>query len=812
MIVYPGKNSILLVEPEPESRKTFIAALEAGGMDCMVAESGSASEAVSLLGDPLNRFDLVAVSLNLPGASWLDLFEQTKDLDDPPPFVVICGTKTIHQAAEALKQGADEYLIQDPPQAYQALLPLVVQEVLERRENRRFRRTTEHEVSDARQALEKEVRRRTAQLMRTNRRLRQEIDERKRLEEDLRLNEQQFTLFMEHFPGMVYLKDEQSRFLYLNQYLEDVYGIKIDACIGRTDRDIWPAEISSALMEDDRKVLASGKELQKIEDIRFGDFQASFFTQKFPIFQDNSPGLIGGVSIDITDYRRTEQENRLLVSAVEHAAESVFILDSQGRIIYINHAGERSLQIPRNDLKGKPYEMFFTPDGGTENAFSLKELRDRPWRGTIHRDRADGGRRELDVVVSPLENESGAITNYAVIELDVTEEKAMQKALERKRRMEALGMLAGGIAHDFINILQPIIINAELVSDMLPPDAPEQEFIGQIIEASRIGREITNQIKMFGSRRKPVFPPIVLDTIIREALTIIRRSLPETVTLRQRISARETLVRTDATQIYQLLTNLCANAVQAMENSRGTLCVSLTETSVTRAAPAMVSDLTPGTYAKLVVKDTGCGIPPEIMDQIFDPLFTTRKSSTGTGLGLGVVHSVVKNAGGSIIVRSTPGKGTSFEVYLPASSRDSELKVSEGPLATGWRKGRVLLVDDDVLELRSIHRMLVRQGFRVSSTHDADKALKLFRETPKTFDLVITDELMPFMRGSEMAAAMQEIRRDLPVIICSGSEKALDEIRSGAAAFSSLISKPFSPEVLRDAIDQALGRGGFTFS
>lgn len=810
--MHNGKIRILLVEADVVSRKAFGMALEAGGMDCTVVESGGTAEAVSLLRDPHNRFDLVAVSLDLPGASGLDLFAQVKDLDDPPPFLVTCDRQTLSQAAEALRQGVYDYLLKDPPQAYQELLPLIVGEIMERHENRRFRHVAEHDGRDTRQILEQEVRRRTAQLMRTNRRLRQEIDERKRLEDDLRLSEQQFTLFMEHFPGMVYLKDEQGRFLYLNRYLEDVYGIRIDACIGRTDRDIWPGEISGALMADDRKVLASGKELHKIEDIRFNDVRASFFTQKFPIFQDNSPGLIGGVSIDITDYRRAEQENRLLVSAVEHTAESVFILDSQGKIIYTNRAGERSLRIPRSDLKDKPYEMFSAPDPGSEGSFSLKEVRDRPWRGTIRRSRSGGGQRELEVVISPLEDESGEVSNYAVIELDVTDEKAMQKALERKRRMEALGMLAGGIAHDFINILQPVIINAELVSDMLPPDAPEQEFIGQIIEASRIGREITNQIRMFGFRRKQIFSPVVLDMIVREALTIIRRSLPGAITLRQRISARGVLVRTDAAQIYQLLTNLCTNAVQAMANDRGTLSVSLAETPIRHSVPAMVSDLTPGTYAKLVVRDTGCGISPEIMDQIFDPLFTTRKSSTGTGLGLGVAHSVVKNAGGSIIVHSTPGKGTSFEVYLPICRQGPELKVSEGSPATGWRKGRVLLVDDNVLELRSIHRMLVRQGFRVSSTHDAAKALELFKETPGAFDLVITDELMPLMRGSEMAAAMREIRKDLPVIICSGSETALEETRSGAVTFSRLLSKPFTPEVLHEAIEQALGRGGFTFS
>jgi len=271
--------------------------------------------------------------------------------------------------------------------------------------------------------------------------------------------------------------------------------------------------------------------------------------------------------------------------------------------------------------------------------------------------RRDGTVRELDVVISPLDDESGKTAHYAVIELDVTEERVLQNALERKRRMEALGVLASGIAHDFINILQPILINAELVSDMLPPDAPEQEFIRQIIEASRIGREITSQIKLFGSRRKQVFEPIVLETIVREALTMIKRSLPPKVTLSRRISARGLRVQTDAAQVYQLLTNLCTNAVQAMGTNPGTLSVSLAKTEIRSTMKAVVSDLAPGVYVKLSVKDTGCGMTPEVMDQIFDPLFTTKKSSSGTGLGLGVAHSVVKNAGGSIVVRSTPGKG-----------------------------------------------------------------------------------------------------------------------------------------------------------
>lgn len=803
---------ILLVEGNPRDRQAFRTAMEKGGIDCALVECDRAAAAALLLKNQGDPFDLVVADVSLPDASGIELFREVKNLDSRPPFIVTAGPGSIDDVVKALRDGVYDYLFKEPSGAYLDLLPMVVKEVLERHGNFRSRNKAEEMLRDAHQTMEREVRKRTAQLMRTNRRLRQEIGERKRLEDDLRQNEEQFMLFMEHFPGMVYLKDEQGRFLYLNRYIEDVYGVKVDPCIGKTDRELWPREISEAIMEDDRKVLASGKELQKVEDISFNDIRVSLFTQKFPIFQDSSLTMIGGVSIDITDYRRTEQENRLLVSAVEHTAESVFILDSRGRILYLNQAGERSLETPRGDLTGKPYEIFVSSDSGSQVPLSLKEVQDKPWRGAIQRARSDGTFREMDVVVSALEDESGIINNYAVIELDVTDEKALQKALERKRRMEALGMLAGGIAHDFINILQPILINAEMVSDMLPPAAPEREFIDQIIEASRIGREVTNQIKMFGSRKKAVLRPVVLDAVVREALPIIKRSLPSAISLQQRISGKGVRVRADAAQIYQLLTNLCTNAVQAMGDARGTLSVSLARTEIRRAVPAIISDLLPGKYLKLTVKDTGCGISPEIMDQIFDPLFTTKKSSSGTGLGLGVAHSVVKNAGGSIIVHSVPGKGSSFEVYFPEYREDPAQTVPAVAHPAGERKGRILLIDDNTLELKSVHRMLVRLGFRVSSTHDAVKALDLFSETPEAFDLVVTDQLMPEMNGSEMVSAMRKIRKTLPVIICSGSEEALRELRNRDETFSCFLSKPFSTHDLHDAISQCLSRGGFTFS
>lgn len=505
--------------------------------------------------------------------------------------------------------------------------------------------------------------------------------------------------------------------------------------------------------------------------------------------------------------KRTEQVNRLLVSAFEHTTESVFILDSEGMVQYLNPAAEHALEVPRRELPGEPYEQYVS-DG-----FSLKRLGGKPWRGQVKRTGADGGIRELEVIVSPVEDEAGTITNYTVIEHDVTEEKVLQRALERKRRTEALGMLAGGIAHDFINILQPIIINAELVCDSLPADAPEREYLSQIMEAARIGKEVTNQIKLFGSRKEHAFKPVSIEAVTRDAVRAVSRSLPPHIILRQKIAPTEALVRIDPPQFYQFLTNLGLNAVQAMENSpEGTLTITLAEVRVNDASPAFVSVLNPGEYVKLTVKDTGCGMSPEIIDQIFDPLFTTKKSNKGTGLGLGVVHTVVKNAGGSIIVLSKPGKGSTFEVFFPKLAGGPDAQAAETLHGGSVRKGRILLVDDNTLELKSIHQMLIRLGYRVASTHDSLRALDLFRKTPEAFDLLITDQLMPSMNGDEMASEMLGMRKDLPVILCSGSEEAIREVKKRHDDFSVYLSKPFTSRILADAIDLALGRNDLHFT
>jgi signal transduction histidine kinase len=251
-------------------------------------------------------------------------------------------------------------------------------------------------------------------------------------------------------------------------------------------------------------------------------------------------------------------------------------------------------------------------------------------------------------------------------QLALEEEKnVLELQLIKAQKMEAFGILTGGIAHDFKNVLQPILINTELISDVIPQGTQEHEYLNQIIDAVHLGKNLVSQITLFSTEKKSLYKPVHINSIIQEALAFLKRLMPPDIKFKQWIKAEDCLVRADATQIYQLVLNLCMNAIQAIGLSKGFIGVSLRENDIPENMPAMVSDLKPGRYVKLTIRDTGSGIEPEIMDKIFDPFFTMKKEDKGTGLGLAIVYSVVKNAQGSIIIRSIIGKGTRFEIFFP---------------------------------------------------------------------------------------------------------------------------------------------------
>ena len=387
------------------------------------------------------------------------------------------------------------------------------------------------------------------------------------------------------------------------------------------------------------------------------------------------------ISLEDEITRRKHSEDALQESIIEvqdlynNAPCGYHTLDKDSYFVRINDTELKWLGYSREEMIGK---LKFT-DVLTEASKQISRQRfprfkEGGWISELELEmvRKDGTIMPILLNATAIKDNSGNIEKSRSTLFDITEsirseeeKKRIETQLVHAQQMEALGNLAAGIAHDFNNIIQPILINSEIISDTLLPGTQEREYLDQIIEAAQLGKNMIRQIKAFGSGKKVLFNPVSLGPIVHNALKFFKRSLPPDIKFRKRITAKECLVKIDPTQVHQLILNLCTNAAQAMNSGKGSLAVFLNETEITSVTPAIVIDLKPGRYVKLTVSDTGCGIRPETQDKIFAPFFTTRKTSMGTGLGLAVVYEVIKNAQGSILLHSEVGKGTRFEVYFP---------------------------------------------------------------------------------------------------------------------------------------------------
>jgi len=354
-------------------------------------------------------------------------------------------------------------------------------------------------------------------------------------------------------------------------------------------------------------------------------------------------------------------------------------------------------------------------------------------------------------------------------------------------------------AHDFNNILVPILINAELAAFDAEKDSPASQYLNLILEAANRGREMVKQIIAFSRQSEQKRDLVDIVPVVREAVKFLQSSIPKSIKILERIDAEAGRVRADPTQIHQVLMNLGSNAAHAMRADGGRLDVSLCEALVGPEAAARHLDLKPGPYVKLSVEDTGTGIPADILDRIFDPFFSTKRRGEGTGMGLPVALGIVKSHGGTIKVSSTPGRGSRFEVYLPEEKggRLAE-RSAAGPPPTG--KGRVLFVDDEDILVRTVPPMLERLGYTVSAATGPLEALALFRDRPGDFDLVITDQTMPGMTGEVLAMEMLGVRPDIPIILSTGYSEAVREESIRAAGIRGFIMKPFSTGEIAEKI------------
>jgi len=402
---------------------------------------------------------------------------------------------------------------------------------------------------------------------------------------------------------------------------------------------------------------------------------------------------------------------------------------------------------------------------------------------------------------------------------DITERKIAEKEreilkdeLNQAQRMEMVGILAGGIAHDINNVLAIIFGNVELALDNISPENPVKHNIEEILEASIRAKDLVNQILTFSRKDKPALIAIHPQSLINETLKLLRSTTPTTISIIQDISKDCRAIMTDIAQFHQIIMNLFVNAVQAM-NEKGEVTVTLNEVNLSSndfthfptMSPRTMKN--PGAFARISVADTGTGMGSKIIEKLFDPFFTTKKIGKGTGLGLPVVYGIVKSQGGFITVESVEGKGSTFCVFIPITQNEEVLKVEENRInQTGTE--RILLVDDEKSILSMAKQMLEGLGYEVMSESSSNKALDTFKENPASFDLVITDLAMPNMSGTELCVEILKLRSDMPIILSSGYSSKVSEENIEDNRINAYLNKPYSRKSLSETVRKVLAGNG----
>ena len=383
------------------------------------------------------------------------------------------------------------------------------------------------------------------------------------------------------------------------------------------------------------------------------------------------------------------------------------------------------------------------------------------------------------------------------------EQRRLQERLRQAEKMEAVGRLAGGIAHDFNNILAAIMGYAEMLLEDLPEGSPQQGHARSLLIGARRARDLVEQILTYSRTSPAPRRPIELGRIVRETLEVVRGALPTAIVLRDEIPAAPAVTLGDATQLHEVVMNLCTNAVQAM-GERGTLTVMLQSVDLGEPASLSHGTLDAGPYLRLTVSDTGAGMDATTMERIFEPFFTTKEVGRGTGLGLALVYGIVADSHGAIAVASVPGRGSQFEIYLPRLDGQQLPEPQAEPILHRGHGERVLLVDDDDALLVMTTEMLRRMGYVPDPYSDPAAALAAFRAEPGAYDLVLTDEAMPAITGTLLARGVRELREDIPVIVVTGRADDALAREGEEAGVRQILLKPVQARELAAALARNL--------
>ena len=493
---------------------------------------------------------------------------------------------------------------------------------------------------------------------------------------------------------------------------------------------------------------------------------------------------------------------------VEDINDVIFSTDQDGIVTYISPAVKSSMGYDPQEITGESFTDYIHEDDLPMVLEKFAEVLAGNIIPSEYRIRAKTDEFRWIHSSSRVVTKDDQITGIRGSFTDITEKKKLEEQLRQSAKMESIGTLAGGIAHDFNNILGIIVGNTELAMDDVPEWNPARINLEEIHAAALRARDVVRQILAF-SRKSPLeMKTVRISPIVKESLKLLRSSIPTTIEIQQDISSKLDTVRADPNQVNQVLINLCTNAAHAMRDNGGVLAVALENVSLTEDTVNDYNELTPRKYVKLTVSDTGKGIDPQVIKRIFEPYFTTQGIGEGSGMGLAVVHGIVKSHGGDILIESEPGKGTTVHVLFPVIEKELEPEIATGadvPLGNE----KILFVDDEKAIVDVIQIMLERLGYQVAAKTSSLEALEAFRATPDKYDMVITDFTMPDMTGMELAKNLLELRPDIPIILCTGFSDRINEDKAKSRGIRAFVMKPVVRDEIANIIRMALDADGY---
>lgn len=518
------------------------------------------------------------------------------------------------------------------------------------------------------------------------------------------------------------------------------------------------------------------------------------------------------VGIDITERKETEKllretENRYR-ALFESANDAILVRNADGICIDCNQKALELFGCSREKIIGHPPEHLtpsVQPDGSEshEKAGQLnkKAMEGEPQTFEWQIKRADGKLGDVTVNVNCFK--ANGKTYLQSVLTDITRRKRMESELRQAQKMEGIGTLAGGIAHDFNNILSAIIGYTELAQMKVDSDSELAKDLNQVRKASERAKGLVGQILTFSRKEKHEDAILQINLIVKEALKLIRSSIPSTIVIEQNISTKAAVL-TDPTQIHQLIMNLCTNAYQAMLDTGGRLTVSMHEVVVNPEENPNL-DLAEGNYVQIEVSDTGCGMDEETLANIFDPFFTTKEQGRGTGLGLAVVYDIVTGMNGGLSVKSQPGAGTTFHLFLPvAEEKKTTVAKPPEPDLIATDNERIMVVDDEEAIRDLLRAILTSSGYEAYMYNNGREAWEAFQQNPDTWSLIITDQTMPYMTGEELALKVMELRPETPVILCTGYSESISVEKAFALGMKDYLLKPISLNELLASVHKAL--------